>query len=616
MHGPKPRRVNRSLVAGRSTGEPAKVSRRMAGAPGTVTRRRAGSRRKSGPTHQGKNRRGTRLAPAVIILCALIAVVVAADHLASVGEIRSGVSVGEISLGGTTPREASVILEDNLPDRSGSLRFSGRAGTFAVARGDLGARLDVRATVEKAYSVGRRGSLPRGLAERVKSLFGVSVPAEVRLRPGATRAAAESLATRANAEPKNAFVRISGSDVRVSEAETGYELDVPATARNVHRALENLSSEGQTSGRLLRPEITTDEAEAAAQKVGEAVSGPLVLTANGKRWSISPANVGSAVEVVRRDGELRVGLDRGRLREESASVYAALTREPFEAGYDLDGGANPAISVTSGRAGKVIEEQKLFTSLESGLFEGKHEYAVPVATEVPALTTSEAESLKPTSLLGSYRTNYAVVPDTADRVENLMISSDAVDGTIVAPDEVFSMLDHVAHLDYKKSKVILRGQETTADGGGLCQVTSTMYNAANFAGLDVIERTPHSSQLPYIRPGMDATVWWGGPGRADDLDMKFRNNTGGYLLLREHVAQDGHVYAEIWGRPSGTEVSMSSKPAYLGKDGSEWVTHQTIEKDGEVLFDGVLHRDAYEPLVDKHGNEIPPREVPVAPVDP
>jgi len=116
---------------------------------------------------------------------------------------------------------------------------------------------------------------------------------------------------------------------------------------------------------------------------------------------------------------------------------------------------------------------------------------------------------------------------------------------------------------------------------------------------------------------VDATVWWGAPGRADDLDMKFRNTTEGYLLLREYVADDGYVYAEIWGRQSGTEVEMYSEPTYVGADGSEWVTRQKITRGGEVVYDGVLHKDTYEPLVDgKNGEPIPPSEVPVAPVNP
>lgn len=98
--------------------------------------------------------------------------------------------------------------------------------------------------------------------------------------------------------------------------------------------------------------------------------------------------------------------------------------------------------------------------------------------------------------------------------------------------------------------------------------------------------------------------------------MKLRNTTGGYLLLREYVAGDGHVYAEIWGRPNSTEVEMYSEPTYMDANGSEWVTHQKITYGNEVVFDGMLHKDTYEPLKDQRGNTIPPAEVPVTAVNP
>ena len=336
-------------------------------------------------------------------------------------------------------------------------------------------------------------------------------------------------------------------------------------------------------------------------------------------------NVGRQGSVLERLGErtkatagtvrvpLVVDLDRERLRDGLSGVFAALADEPIEAGFEVKG---DEVSVTESRTGQKADEEKLLDDVEAGLSEGRHEYEVLVMVDEPRLTTEEAESMKPTELLGSYRTDYSVVPDDGTRVENLDISSGAVDGTLLAPGEVFSMNEKVSALDYNEAKVIVDGAETKADGGGLCQVTSTLYNAANFAGLDVIERTPHSAQLPYIRPGMDATVWWGGPGEEDDLDMKFRNTTDGYLLLREYVAEDGYVRAEIWGRPNDVDVEMYSEPTDMGESGSEWITYQKVEKDGEVLFDGVLHEDSYEPLVDEHGKEVPPSDVPVAPVDP
>ena len=171
------------------------------------------------------------------------------------------------------------------------------------------------------------------------------------------------------------------------------------------------------------------------------------------------------------------------------------------------------------------------------------------------------------------------------------------------------MNDTVSDVDYKRTHVIVNGEETLADGGGLCQVTSTLYNAVLFAGLEVVERHPHASQLPYIRPGMDATIWFGA------LDMKFENTTDGYVLLREYVV-DGFVYAEVWGQPTGLTVQMDSRPTKMGEEQSKWTTYQKVtDEDGRVVYDGILHRDVYEPLVDEKGKTIPPPKVHVPPVN-
>ena len=145
---------------------------------------------------------------------------------------------------------------------------------------------------------------------------------------------------------------------------------------------------------------------------------------------------------------------------------------------------------------------------------------------------------------------------------------------------------------------------------------STLYNAVNDAGLDVTERYPHYAQLPYVRPGLDATVWFSGPGEADDLDMKFENTSDGYVLLKEYVAWDGFIYAEVWGRPSGADVKTWSEPVYRNAKSAEWVTYQTYKKNGKIVFDGVLHKHTYEALKDEKDKPIPADTVPIAPVDP
>jgi vancomycin resistance protein YoaR len=312
---------------------------------------------------------------------------------------------------------------------------------------------------------------------------------------------------------------------------------------------------------------------------------------------------------------LAVDYDRERLRMGLSGVFLALAVETVEAGFEVNGNE---VSVTESRTGQKVDEEKLLDDIEAGLPEGQREYELSVVTDEPNLTTAEAEELKPTTLLGTYRTDYRETSDKSpERVENLRIASGAIDGAFLAPGEVFSLTELTAPLSYNETKVIIEGKEEKADGGGLCQVSSTLYMAANYAGLEIVERHPHATQLPYIRPGLDATVWFG-DSQSQPLDMKFKNDTDGYLLLREYLADDGYIYAEIWGRPTGEEVEMNSEPEYIGPDYSKWVTYKKVKENGKVVFDDVFHKDVYEPLVDEKGKVIRPdsEEAKPAPVNP
>lgn len=194
--------------------------------------------------------------------------------------------------------------------------------------------------------------------------------------------------------------------------------------------------------------------------------------------------------------------------------------------------------------------------------------------------------------LGGFRTDYRY-SDNPARKYNLRLSAEAVDGTVIEPGETFSMNDQVEGLDYKSAKVFAEGGEAVADGGGLCQVTSTVYMAAQYAGLEIVERNPHYTVLPYIRPGFDATVWFGYNG-TEELDMKLKNNTDSAIRLREYVTEDGFLVAEIWGQPTGKEVEMRSEQDFKDTSrGIQWSTYKTVKKDGETVRDGLLHTDLY-----------------------
>jgi vancomycin resistance protein YoaR len=546
------------------------------------------------------------IAGPLIIACAVIAVLVAADYLMNAGRIYRGVEVGDVALGGRTPAEARQIVEEHATGALKEIEFSGPERFTRTAR-EMGVSFNTEATVDEAYAVGREGNILERLGERGRALLGqMTIPPDVDYRPGRARAEVEEIASQVNHEPKEASVNIYGSEVEVVESREGYKLDNAATIESVDGAIEDMSGQARLIGDVLEPAITTREAEAAAEKARRVLSEQLVFRAEGKTWTLSPSDVGSALDVTRKSGEIGISLNRDRLVDRLAHVYADLTVKPVEASYDF--AADGSIVVTRSKEGQRIEEDKLLAAVEEGLFAGQREYEVPITVDKPVYTTAELESMKPTTLQGTYKTNYTLTSDRSDeRVENLEIASGAVSGTFLAPGEVFSMNDTVSHLDYHETHVIVDGQEALADGGGLCQVTSTLYNAALFAGLEIVERHPHASQLPYIRPGMDATIWFGA------LDMKFRNTTDGFILLEEYVSEDGYVYASVYGVPDNVSVEMWSEDLWMTQDASEWVTYYTRTEDGKVVYEDQWNTE-YDALIDEKGKTIPTPDVNVEPV--
>ena len=215
------------------------------------------------------------------------------------------------------------------------------------------------------------------------------------------------------------------------------------------------------------------------------------------------------------------------------------------------------------------------------------------AGEGSATEERAAGEPNPTVLLGEYFTDYAWDPDEG-RQSNLRTASEAIDGTILAPGEEFSALSILSPLDYKPAKVFANGGVDYEVGGGLCQVSSTLYMAANYAGLEIVERNPHYAELPYIRPGLDATVWFGENGWGS-LDMRFKNTTDGYIKVREFVNEDGFIIAQIYGeKPTDKVVSMDSEKVEedLGK-GIKWDTYKKVSEDGEMVEDGLLYETTY-----------------------
>jgi vancomycin resistance protein YoaR len=341
---------------------------------------------------------------------------------------------------------------------------------------------------------------------------------------------------------------------------------------------------GQTQGEA------RETVESRASEAFEEIS----FSGASDEFSVSGEELGVSVDSAASAQEAYlIGRSGGPLQRVS-DLLGSQTRVDAEVGYDEEA-ARDAL----GEMGTVEQEETL-ANLDRALADLNGE--VPLAESVPAAELAasseaapveEAGASEPTVLLGEFFTDHAWDPDEG-RQANLKIASQAIDETVIAPGEEFSALSVLAPLDYEPAKVFANGGVDYEIGGGLCQVSSTLYMAAHYAGLEITERNPHYAELPYIRPGFDATVWFGGAG-IEPLDMKFKNTTDGNILIREFVNEDGFLVAEIYGEEPGNKVvSMDSEKIKEDlQKGIEWATYKKVIEDGEVVEDGTLFKTTY-----------------------
>lgn len=244
-----------------------------------------------------------------------------------------------------------------------------------------------------------------------------------------------------------------------------------------------------------------------------------------------------------------------------------------------------------------------------------HPLMVPLNEIKPAVTSSQFENLKPSGILATYSTRFD--PTLINRTHNIQLAAKALDGLLLKPGENFSFNDRVGprtvKAGYLEAIIIENGEFVPGLGGGICQVSTTLYNTLLLADLSVTERDNHALSIAYAPLGQDATVAYG------SLDLKFINNSGGYLLIRSQVSGDtltftlygkttpekeviisSHVVQTILPReqklidsslPAGTvKIWQSGQPGYIVK------TTRTVKIKGETIKTETLGTSTYQPV--------------------
>ena len=225
--------------------------------------------------------------------------------------------------------------------------------------------------------------------------------------------------------------------------------------------------------------------------------------------------------------------------------------------------------------------------------------------EEQAAKMTAADLGKVSSLLAAFHTDYGSSSD--NRRHNIELAASHMDGTLLAPGEVFSYNAIVGprepNLGWRNAPTYQDGQVVPGPGGGVCQTSTTLYNAVLRAGLDIVKRSHHSMPVHYVNPGCDATVAY------DDIDFQFRNNTPGPVLVSART-KGGVLTFALFGMPDAVpgKIRIISGDQHGNASGGFTVsTYREITKADGTTERTRLSTDTYMPLIKRSTASVKPR---------
>lgn len=312
---------------------------------------------------------------------------------------------------------------------------------------------------------------------------------------------------------------------------------------------------------------------------------------------------------------LKLSYDKLSVEKIVKKISQEINMPPKEATIKLIG---KNFVITNEEKGTKVDEENLKNLIVDAI-QNKESKEIHIPTlEVEAkIKSSDLEKIK--EKISGFSTKFN--PSDVNRTGNLKIATQSLDGTVIMPGEIFSMNKvlgpRIASKGYKEAPVIINGTLVPGLAGGICQVTTTVYNAALLANFEIVERRPHGLKVSYVPPGRDATI------SGSSIDFKFKNTSNAPIYIKSWVSNN-YVNVVFYGAnenpnikvvieseileriPTTTEYIKDSNLPMGQKiveakpiDGVKSVTYRKIYKDGILIKKELLSKDYYKPAKGK-----------------
>jgi vancomycin resistance protein YoaR len=496
------------------------------------------------------------------LICVFLLIVNLVFSLANSKRILPGVSMDGKPLSGLSiPEAASQIAKSSQFPQTGKIVLVDGTNAWATTPNQLGVYLDALASANSAYTVGRRGSLFTILLERYKLMTGGinAFPTFIYDQKASVSFLAQ-LATKVNQPIREAGLSISGTEVIVSPGQAGKVLDIPATLDSIYHqvqlmqdgvlplvihkadpAILDASLQGELARGILSqpfflyspPELspTVDPLQVTPEILAKLLTFEKVSSADGTQFNIVASKPMLAIFL----GDLGNNLDMES--KNPRFVFNDDTRQ-----LDL---------IEPSTIGRTLNVEASIVSINESIQKGEHEARLAFDITNPQVSDqTKGSDLGITELATSYTSYFR--GSSNDRVQNIKTASARFHGLLIAPGATLSMSDALGNISlengYAEALIILGDQTIKGVGGGVCQVSTTLFRTVFFGGYQVLERHPHAYRVGYYEQtaggtdadlaGLDATVY------VPLVDFKFKNDTPYWLLMETYV--NSSRYSLTW----------------------------------------------------------------------
>ncbi len=511
------------------------------------------------------------------------------------GRIYPAVIVGDVPVGGLTVAAAEQELAARAGElEAGTVEFRYGGQTWTPTLSELGVTVDLAGSLAEAETLGRTGDAATRLgAARELLQHDQVVPLRTELNADVLDAWFDEVDAALGQPAVNAAVVVEGTTVTVSPEEPGVQVDRAAATAVITETLRTLAPVSQDlPTEVAAPDVTAADLAPVIATVDEQMNRSMRVTFENRTWRVDGLALVPylTVENVTVDGQpsVQLGFETSTLASALRELYASeINREPVNARVVWDNAVG-LVAVSQSVDGVTVNGGAFAQVVADGFLNGKEEVKVPTVVVHPDIDSSNLAALGITNFLASGDSNFA--GGSWERDENIRVAASLLNGTLVRPGAEFSFNDAIGEITadkgYQEAAVVVAEQIGRGIGGGVCQVSTTVFRAALLSGMPIGEWHAHTYRLTnYERdgwgPGFDASILQIGSDPDGWADFTFENFTDGWLYIQAYT-DNYRLYVNIYGTDTGRSVDITK---WGINNKSTGFTRVIYDADGNVVAD-------------------------------